>query len=69
MQSVAAELALAIGLEEEQEIARIRNADLRAARNILEARRGGIRQDDARKAVDSCTGKVTGNQVPAQHLR
>jgi len=65
MQSVAAELALAIGLEEEQGIARIRNADLRAARNILEARRtrnpAGMM---LAKLVDSCTEKVTGEPGP-----
>ncbi len=65
MQSVAAELALAIGLEEEQEIARIRNTDLRAARNILEARRGGNPAGMMlAKLVDSCTGKVTGEPSP-----
>jgi len=65
MQSVPAELALAIGLEEEQEIARIRNADLRAARNILEARRGGNPAGMMlAKLVDSCTGKVTGEPSP-----
>src|SRR6266446_8091933 len=65
MQSVAAELALAIGLEEEQGIARIRNADLRAARNILEARRG---RNPAgmmlAKLADSCTEKGSGEQGP-----
>jgi len=44
MQAIAAELALAIGLEEEQRLARIRNADLRAVRNILEGAAPGIRQ-------------------------
>src|SRR5712664_4478698 len=65
MQSVAAELALAIGLEEERGIARIRNVDLRAARNILEARRtrnpAGMM---LAKLADSCTEKGTGEQGP-----
>jgi len=65
MQSVAAELALAIGLEEERGIARIRNVDLRAARNILEARRtrnpAGMM---LAKLADSCTEKGSGEQGP-----
>jgi signal transduction histidine kinase/CheY-like chemotaxis protein len=65
MQSIAAELALAIGLEEEQKIARIRNADLRAARHILEARRtrnpAGMM---LAKLAESCTEGVKGDQGP-----
>lgn len=61
MQSVAAELALAIGLEEEQIIARIRTADLRAARSILEARRTGNPAGMMlAKLADGCTKKGPG---------
>src|SRR6266850_309004 len=63
MQAIAAELALAIGLEEEQRLARIRNADLRTARNVLEARRtrnpAGMM---LAKLADSCTEKGTGEE-------
>ena len=63
MQSIAAELALAIGLEEEQRSAGIRNADLRSAREILEARRtrnpaGTI----LARLAESCTKKAAGEQ-------
>jgi signal transduction histidine kinase/CheY-like chemotaxis protein len=59
MQSIAAELALAIGLEEEQSLARIRNADLDAARNILAARSSKIPAGlMLAKLADSCTDKV-----------
>jgi signal transduction histidine kinase/CheY-like chemotaxis protein len=65
MQSIAAELALAIGLEEEQRTARIRNADLRAARHILEARRA---RNPAgmmlAKLAESCTELAAGEQGP-----
>ena len=65
MQSIAAELALAIGLEEEQKTARIRNADLRAARHILEARRA---RNPAgmmlAKLAESCTEMAAGEQGP-----
>jgi signal transduction histidine kinase/CheY-like chemotaxis protein len=65
MRAIAAELALAIGLEEEQKRARIWTADLRAARNILEARRGrkpaGMM---LAKLADSCTENVLGEQGP-----
>src|SRR5882724_57898 len=65
MQAIAAELALAIGLEEEQRLARIRNADLRAVRNILEGRRtrnpAGMM---LAKLADSCTEKGTGEEGP-----
>jgi len=65
MQAIAAELALAIGLEEEQKIARIRNADLRAARYILESRR--VRNPAGMmlaKLAESCTEMVAGEQGP-----
>ena len=65
MRAIAAELALAIGLEEEQRLARIRNADLRTARNVLEARRtrnpAGMM---LAKLADSCTEKGTGEEGP-----
>src|SRR5712664_1086990 len=65
MQAIAAELALAIGLEEEQRLARIRNADLRTARNVLEARRtrnpAGMM---LAKLADSCTEEGTGEEGP-----
>ncbi len=58
MQSIAAELALAIGLEEEQSLARIRNADLDAARNILAAGSSKIPAGlMLAKLADSCTDK------------
>src|SRR4029077_4046880 len=67
MQAIAAELALAIGLEEEQKTARIRNADLRAARHILEARRA---RNPAgmmlAKLAESCTEMAAGEQGPGE---
>jgi signal transduction histidine kinase/CheY-like chemotaxis protein len=65
MQSIAAGLALAIALEEEQRNASIRDSDLRAAREILEARRtrnpaGMI----LARLAESCTKKVAGEQSP-----
>lgn len=65
MQAIAAELALAMGLEEEQRIARIRNADLRATRYVLESRR--TRNPTGMmlaKLAESCTEKVAGEQGP-----
>lgn len=63
MQAIAAELALAIGLEEEQRSASIRNADLHVVREILEARRA---RNPAglilARLAESCTKKSAGEQ-------
>ena len=63
MQSIAAELALAIGLEEEQRTARIRNADLSVVRNILGARKSENPSETMlARLVESCTEKTADEQ-------
>jgi signal transduction histidine kinase/ActR/RegA family two-component response regulator len=65
MQSIAAELALAFGLEEEERNADIRNGDLRGAREFLEARRtrnpAGV---ILARLAESCTKKAAGEHSP-----
>jgi signal transduction histidine kinase len=65
MQAIAAELALAMGLEEEQRVARIRLADLSTARTMLAGRssRNSAGMMLA-KLADSCTEKMNGEQGP-----
>jgi signal transduction histidine kinase/FixJ family two-component response regulator len=65
MQSIAAQLALAMGLEEEQGLARVRQADLVTTRNILSARSS---RNPAgmmlAKLAESCTQKASGEHGP-----
>ena len=65
MEWIAAEMALAIGLEEEQRLARIRNADLDVVRDILAARssKNPPRMMLA-KLADSCTEKAAMEHGP-----
>jgi signal transduction histidine kinase/CheY-like chemotaxis protein len=64
-ESVAAELALAVQLEEENRIARLRNADLSFARQHLGAQGGEISTETLLlNLVDSCTRTAKGEDGP-----
>src|SRR5258708_564513 len=65
VESVAAELALALGLEEEQKIARLRNEDLGAVRRYL-AQRAAAASVEAllSSLVESCTATTANGDSP-----
>jgi len=65
VESVAAELALALGLEEEQRIARLRNEDLGAVRRFL-AQRAAAASVEAllSSLVESCTETPANGESP-----
>ncbi len=64
-ESVAAELALAVQLEDENRIARLRNADLSFARQHLGAHGGEISAETLLlNLADSCTRTVSGEDGP-----
>src|SRR5216684_3549850 len=65
VESVAAELALALGLEEEQRIARLRNEDLGAVRRFL-AQRAAAASIEAllSSLVESCTDTPANGESP-----
>jgi signal transduction histidine kinase/FixJ family two-component response regulator len=59
VETIAAELALTLGLQEEQESARIRTADMKISRYVLKTLGGGgSAEATLTHLVDSCTGML-----------
>jgi signal transduction histidine kinase/FixJ family two-component response regulator len=62
METIAAELALSLGLQEEQETAQIRTADLTFSRGVLKSiSAGNSAESTLTNLVESCTGMRAGD--------
>src|SRR6267154_5569211 len=65
VESVAAELALALGLEEQQKIARLRDADLRVVHRFLSRQSSDCSPETVLSdLVDSCTQRLSSEEGP-----